>query len=244
MFKHYSDLTDDFKSEAAYKKHGGFALRDKELLGRLRSSGTEVIKMVGKKIFSGKFNLTQISFPIKCMQAKSIIQCIPMIQSVNSFYLNYAASIKDPLERFKVVMTCTMALIQECQSFEKPLNPVLGETYQAKCADGADLYVEQTSHHPPISHYLIDGPDGKYTVSGHNECRVKFSVTSINVNQVGHKKFAFHDGQTITCNHPKDSFYSIMMGTLYNQVHGKMEFHDQANGLYGYYEIGNVKKRS
>lgn len=23
-----------------------------------------------------------------------------------------------------------------------------------------------------------------------------------------------------------------------------MEFHDQANGLYGYYEIGNVKKRS
>ena len=110
-FKHYRDLTDDFKSDAAYVKYGGFALRDKELLGRLRSSGTEVIKMVGKKIFSGKFNLTQISFPIKCMQAKSIIQCIPMIQSVNSYYLNYAASVKDPLERFKVVMTCTMALI-------------------------------------------------------------------------------------------------------------------------------------
>jgi hypothetical protein len=57
-FKHYRDLTDDFKSDSAYEKHGGFALRDKELLGRLRSSGTEVIKMVGKKIFSGKFNLT------------------------------------------------------------------------------------------------------------------------------------------------------------------------------------------
>lgn len=58
QFKHFRDLTDDFKSDSAYEKHGGFALRDKELLGRLRSSGTEVIKMVGKKIFSGKFNLT------------------------------------------------------------------------------------------------------------------------------------------------------------------------------------------
>jgi hypothetical protein len=72
-YRHYPELTDDFKSDAAYEKHGGFALRDKELLGRLRSSGTEVVKMVGKKIFSGKFNLTQISFPIKCMQPKSII---------------------------------------------------------------------------------------------------------------------------------------------------------------------------
>jgi hypothetical protein len=42
----------------AYVKHGGFALTDKELLARLRSSGTEVVKMVGKKIFSGNFNLT------------------------------------------------------------------------------------------------------------------------------------------------------------------------------------------
>jgi hypothetical protein len=57
-FSHYPELRDDFKSEKAYVKHGGFALRDKELLGRLRSSGTEVVKMVGKKIFSGKFNLT------------------------------------------------------------------------------------------------------------------------------------------------------------------------------------------
>ena len=35
-----------------------------------------------------------------------------------------------------------------------------------------------------------------------------------------------------------------MMGTLYNQVHGKIEFRDEANDLYGFYEIGNVKKRS
>ena len=34
------------------------------------------------------------------------------------------------------------------------------------------------------------------------------------------------------------------MGTLYNQVHGKIEFRDEANDIYGFYEIGNVKQRS
>jgi len=34
------------------------------------------------------------------------------------------------------------------------------------------------------------------------------------------------------------------MGTLYNHCHGKVEFNDYENGLYGFYEIGNVKKRS
>ena len=42
--------------------------------------------------------------------------------------------------------------------FEKPLNPVLGETFQAKSIDGAKIYVEQTSHHPPITNFLMEGP--------------------------------------------------------------------------------------
>jgi len=34
------------------------------------------------------------------------------------------------------------------------------------------------------------------------------------------------------------------MGTLYNHCHGKVEFNDAKHGLYGFYEIGKVKKRS
>ena len=53
----------------------------------------------------------------------------------------------------------------------------------------------------------------------------------------------FNDGQTITCNHPTDSFYNLTMNTLYNQSHGKVEFKDEENGFYGFYEIGKVKKK-
>ena len=34
------------------------------------------------------------------------------------------------------------------------------------------------------------------------------------------------------------------MGTLYNHCHGKVEFNDTENNIYGFYEIGKVKKRS
>ena len=69
-------------------------------------------------------------------------------------------------------------------------------------------------------------------------------MSSITVNAAGHKKIIFHDGQTILCNAPTDKFFNTMMGTLYQQVSGKLEFNDMANGLYGYFEIGKVPKHS
>ena len=65
-------MKDDYKSSNAYKK-GGFVLKDEKILERLRSSASEVIKLIGRKFITGDFNLTTISFPIKCMSARSIL---------------------------------------------------------------------------------------------------------------------------------------------------------------------------
>jgi hypothetical protein len=35
-----------------------------------------------------------------------------------------------------------------------------------------------------------------------------------------------------------------MMGTIYHQITGKIEFNDLENGLYGWFEYGNVKKKT
>ena len=104
--------------------------------------------------------------------------------------------------------------------------------------------MEQTCHHPPISHTLVIGPNKRYVYSSWAECQVSFSMSSITVNAAGHKKIQFHDGQVITCNAPTDKFFNTMMGTLYQQVSGKLEFHDKANDLYGFFEIGKVPKKS
>jgi hypothetical protein len=39
---------------------------------------------------------------------------------------------------------------------EKPFNPILGETYQGY-VDGCPIYLEQISHHPPVSAYYFVG---------------------------------------------------------------------------------------
>jgi len=67
-FKKEITHSDDYRSPLASSK-GGFELRDPETTSRLRSAATELLKMAGQKILNGEFNLTQISFPIKCMGA-------------------------------------------------------------------------------------------------------------------------------------------------------------------------------
>lgn len=46
-------------------------------------------------------------------------------------------------------------------SLYKPFNPILGETWSGSFPDGTQVYFEQTSHHPPVSHWEILGDGWK-----------------------------------------------------------------------------------
>ena len=99
------------------------------------------MKMIGKKLFSGA-DITKISFPIKCMAPTTTLELMPTLQSTMVIYLNKAASISDPVERMKLLMTHNVSFFYKEKIFEKPLNPILGETYQARGQDGAMIYME------------------------------------------------------------------------------------------------------
>jgi Oxysterol-binding protein len=59
-------------------------------------------------------------------------------------------------------MTCHCAALQ---SWKKPFNPLLGETWQAQQAGGGcQIFMEQLSHHPPISAFEMIGPGESVTV--------------------------------------------------------------------------------
>jgi hypothetical protein len=144
----------------------------------------------------------------------------------------------------KLVMASSVAFFHPSMIFEKPLNPVLGETYQAVAVDGARVFLEQTSHHPPVSHLYMEGPDNRYTVSGWSTYVIRAGMNSATVVSDGHKKVTFHDGHTIKYNNPGDYLYNLFMGTMCHQITGKMEFHDEQNNIYGVYEFGKVKKKT
>ena len=101
---------DDWRREDT-NSSGGFLLKDAELQSRLRSAGKEILKSVGKKVLSGSFNLTTISFPIKCMCKQSMLDSMATMGITFPFYLNKAAFAKDPVERLKFVMVSSVSFL-------------------------------------------------------------------------------------------------------------------------------------
>ncbi|ESK91627.1 oxysterol binding protein [Moniliophthora roreri MCA 2997] len=76
-------------------------------------------------------------------------------------------------------------------SEKKPLNPVLGELFYGYWPDKngrgqTDLLVEQVSHHPPITAYVIENESRGVKLVGHNAQKTSFSSGSIIVKQIGH----------------------------------------------------------
>ena len=49
------------------------------------------------------------------------------------------------------------------QSWRKPFNPILGETWEATLDDGATVFLEQISHHPPVSAFQMIGPGARFS---------------------------------------------------------------------------------
>ena len=64
---------EDIRFENSHK-NGGQILPDQETLKTIRNIGKEMIKEIGRKIISGSFNLTTVSFPIKAMVPKSALE--------------------------------------------------------------------------------------------------------------------------------------------------------------------------
>ncbi|TFK19365.1 Oxysterol-binding protein [Coprinopsis marcescibilis] len=80
---------------------------------------------------------------------------------------------------------------EEMGSEKKPLNPVLGELFYAQWPDKngrgqTNLLVEQVSHHPPITAYVIENKSKGLKLTGHNAQKTTFSAGAIIVKQIGH----------------------------------------------------------
>ena len=87
----------------------------------------------------------------------------------------------DPVARMQYLTCANLATISfaiEYNGLKSPLNPILGETFVQTTKAGSTLYAEQTSHHPPISHFYLTGPeDMPYKLYGYVEFKLGISST-------------------------------------------------------------------
>lgn len=72
----------------------------------------------------------------------------------------------------------------------KPFNPILGETYQG-WINGNPIYLEQISHHPPISAFYMSGKG--YKLYGSFELTASMSPNSVVGRQIGYGTIDFMD---------------------------------------------------
>lgn len=174
-------------------KNGGIDFHDQEVTSFFRSSGLELVKQVGRKILSGDFNLTTISFPIKVMIPYTMLQSCGRSLFQLPFYMNMAHG-KDVVERLRLVITATISSFAYTGYFLKPMNPVLGETYECIFSDGSKYFSEQTCHHPPVTSYELIGPNKSYYFSGYSQFSSSAWLNSFSVCNKGKRYVEFKDG--------------------------------------------------
>jgi len=209
-----------------------------------RSTGVDLIKQIGKKIITGDFNLTTVSFPIKVMLPLTILQALAKSMFQFPPYLNLASLQPDPLERFKYVVVGTIACFHKSSNFLKPLNPILGETFETIWDDGSKAYLEQSSHHPPVSHFYMIGPKKNYKYHGYTNFSAGAGFNSVKVYNKGKRTVEFQDGHKIHFNYCNEMYNNSFFGTIRHESYGDLTFKDEKHGFELVVKFDSVKKKS
>lgn len=222
-------------------EEGGIGFTDRELLERQRGAVVEVVKQLGSNLLTGNFDLLKMSLPIKLFEPRSYLQKLAD-PWVYPRFLGYAAETVDPIVRMKWVVTWFIAGLHHVfERWAKPFNPILGETWQASLPDGSSIFLEQISHHPPISAFELCGPGNKYVFSGLSQPAVSYKTNAVRTTAKGYRAVMFADGTQIRIEYPA----YFLKGLLYTnmpraEILGDAEFNDAANNLRCVITFGKV----
>ncbi|GAB4822181.1 hypothetical protein N2152v2_009227 [Parachlorella kessleri] len=226
-------------------EEGGLGFTDKELLERQRGAVVEVVKQLGSNLLTGNFDLLKMSLPVKLFEPRSYLQKLAD-PWVYPRFLQLAAQADDPGERMRWVVTWFIAGLHHAfERWAKPFNPILGETWQAGLPDGSQIFLEQISHHPPISAFELCGPNNMYMFSGLSQPAVSYKTNAVKTTAKGYRAISFPDGSKISIQYP--AYY--LKGLLYTNmpradIVGEAEFDDVTNGLHATVRFGKVEGSS
>jgi len=209
---------------------GGWKYTDEEQIRLQRGVVWDLIKQLGQNLTQGQ-SLINISMPVRIFEPRSYLQRIADGWCFAPIYLTKAAQETDPVERMKNLITFAVSGLSNTCVGLKPFNPILGETYQAVFEDGAQLFCEQSSHHPPVTCWQVIGPDNLYHFYGFGEWTASFRGNAVKGHQKGLHIIDFPNGGKITYNLPEAWLRGLMWGERVLEYDGLMKFRDEANLL-------------
>ena len=167
---------------------------------------TKIISFVCKRVLAtGSF--MGISFPTFAMKPESMLETYCKGLGVVPIILDKIPH--DPLERIKAFNAIILTLSIQFNDIDKPFNPSIGETFQGEIG-GFNIYAEQTSHHPPITSFLLDGKN--YVLHGSLELNAKLNLNSALGMFYGEIKLEFDDGGVVKGRMPCGMLSNIVIG--------------------------------
>lgn len=156
-------------------------------------------------------------------------------------YLNLVSKTKAPIKQMKYVITACISSWFKSSVFLKPLNPILGETYEMIWEDGSREYVEQTSHYPPRSHFLLLGPENNYKYHGYLDFTTNAWFNSMTLTNKGTRTVEFKNQKSrIKFNYVIDQYSNTFWGCFRHESIGEMTFIDEINGYKSVLSLGNI----
>ena len=221
----YNEVTKGFEIHG----NGGLICTDVEMLNNQKGVLSSVVKQLAVNMMKG-LSISHISLPIKIFEPRSSIQRMIDIFS-GCGNLTKAAATTDPVERMKLVIAFSMSSIYLCISQSKPFNPLLGETHQGTFEDGTRFYCEHTSHHPPITNFLLDGPNNAWRLSGYYQMTGSMGANTLTSGLRGPNVLQFKNGTTIRYNTIDFKLGGTVMGERSIEATGNILYEDAKNGL-------------
>eukprot|EP00798_Chlamydomonas_sp_ICE-L_P026418 gene26418-17517_t len=225
-------------------EEGGLSLNDEKLAAEINKAISGWITSMGRRLLSGSLNIINSPLPVAIFEPRSYLEKLADVWVYPS-YLKQAAESQDPVERLKLTVTWFIAGLHHAfDKWKKPFNPLLGETWQAAHSDGSQIFMEQISHHPPISAFHIEGPDGLYNFRGLSQPNVSILLKYYGFKTLakGFRYVEFKDGSRIDITYPAYVMRGIVRSSSTRaEVEGSASFTYQAAGLEAVISFGATK---
>lgn len=211
--------------------NGGLRFTNNEVLLFQRKVVWDYAKEVGWNIATGNIpDLVSTSLPVGLCEPRSFLQRLS-----DGWHhigtLDTAAAATDPVERFKSVIAFAIGGLKDSASQWKPFNPILGETYESEYPNGTRVFAEQTSHHPPISHWQVESRDRSYVYTGYAQWKASLAANALKGERLGINTVTFHDGGVVKFKIPYLYLRGVLTGERIVEYYGDLEIVDEANHL-------------
>lgn len=216
--------------------NGGLIYIDRETISKQRRVLKHFIKKIGANIIRGRSPMN-VSFPVTIFQPISLLQKLIETFGYAPLFLERAGQATG-VDRFKQVLAFAVATLHIPIEQKKPFNPILGETLQGHLGH-CPIFAEQTSHHPPISHYQILGHN--FILQGYHEYQASTSANSVKARQVGMTDIRFPD-HSIFISFPFVALSGTMLGKRTFNWEGTMTIIDRHNRLFAELQFNPDKK--